>query len=112
MSGGPDEGPEQDVDADRRRKALLSASFWLAAICLAGLVAAEILGMSTPWLRGVLMIGVAAAGTGVIVVQAQRRCPNCGAPYGYHLRITNANTCRQCGAEFPGWPMADESDRG
>lgn len=112
MSGEPDKDPEREGGVARRTEAWLNASFWLAAACLGGLAVAEISGAGTPLLRGLLMIGVAAAGTAVIVMQARRRCPSCGAPYGYHLRIVNANSCRRCGAEFPSWPFGGGSEGG
>ena len=82
----------------------LDPLIWMATGCIGILILAESLGFSEPWLRAVLIVGVCIAGTGIVIVQAKRICPHCGAKYGYHLRILNQNTCRKCGGEFPSWP--------
>ncbi|MCG8559391.1 MAG: hypothetical protein MI824_06300 [Hyphomicrobiales bacterium] len=110
MSGADDKAP-RGARAAARRKAVLSACYWLAILCLAGLAGAEALGATHPWIRGALMVGIAIAGTGIIIMQAQRRCPNCGAAYGYYPRLINASRCRRCGAEFPSWPLFDEPEK-
>ncbi len=86
-----------------------SRAYGFAGVCLFALASAEFFGFSTPELRSVLMLGILAVGTASWVLQAKRKCSNCGRLYGYHLRIVNANKCRRCGFEFPKWrPGADD----
>jgi len=74
-----------------------------AGLCLAALASLELTDTSTPFIRTLLMLGIVAAGTAAWVLQARRKCLDCGHLYGYHLRIVKANKCRKCGAEFPAW---------
>ena len=110
MSGADDKRPPTPDPGVARRKAVLSACYGLAIVCLAALAGAEALGATHPWIRGALMVGIAIAGTGIIIMQAQRRCPKCGAAYGYYPRLINSSRCRRCGAEFPSWPLFDEPE--
>lgn len=97
---GPQLSPDEEAQRQRRQR-WNSLCIGVAGVCLAGLMFGEALGLTEPWFRGLMMIGVAIGGTGAIIVHARRKCPNCGEPYGYHLRLVNMNTCRHCGAEFP-----------
>lgn len=102
----PEEKPARTPPLMRRVRGWL---FSLAALCLAGLAAITVLRIDSAAARNVLMLGVAIAGTGAMILHARRRCPGCGEPYGYRFRITKANTCLKCGAEFPPW-NADTDD--
>lgn len=96
-----------------RYRRWIARAYGFAAVCLGALAVLEAARAATPLLRTLLMVGIAAAGTAAWVMQARRKCPNCGKPYGYHLRIVNANRCRHCGAEFPQWrPGMDEAGDG
>ncbi len=95
--------PAPDDKAAARRRAIASGMYWLAAICLMGLALVEIADVATTALRWVFMAGIAVAGTAIIVLQAQRTCPHCGASYGYYPRLFKPNICRRCGGEFPRW---------
>ncbi len=86
-----------------RRQRWISRAYGFAAFCLAALAVLEVTDRATPVLQTLLMLGIAAAGTAAWAMQAQRKCPNCGKPYGYGIRIVNVNDCRHCGAEFPKW---------
>ena len=90
-------------EAERRRAAWNDRLVGAALVCLVALIVTEALSLSIFWLRAVLMIGLAVAGTGVWILQARRACPKCGTPCGYQLRLLKANLCRRCGAEFPQW---------
>ncbi len=88
----------------------LDPLLWVATACLGVLILSEALGFSEPLLRAAMIVGVCIAGTGIVIVQAKRVCSKCGTRYGYHLRIVNQNTCRQCGNEFPSWPLDTKKD--
>ena len=89
--------------SDARYQKWVSRAYGFAAFCLAALAIVEITDTATPQIQTLLMLGIALAGTAAWVMQAKRKCPNCGHLYGYHFRIVNANRCRKCGADFPGW---------
>lgn len=95
--GGRGEEPPR-----RRPLSPLATGIALAAIALLAL--AELTGQATAGLRLVLMVLVGLAGTLVMIRMAQRRCPHCGIPAGYSLRVTRTDRCRRCGAELPAWP--------
>ncbi|MCH8239478.1 MAG: hypothetical protein IIB62_05395 [Proteobacteria bacterium] len=94
--------PAVSPSNDRLHRWVMRAN-GLAGMCLLVLVAIELFGFSTPQLRALLMVGIAAAGTVAWVQQARRKCPNCGQLYGYHLRILKGNICRKCGTELAKW---------
>ncbi|MDH3196041.1 MAG: hypothetical protein OEL78_07000 [Hyphomicrobiales bacterium] len=79
-----------------------SAAFALAGICLAVLALATVFGFASPALSAVLMAGMVIAGTAAWAVQARQKCPHCGEPYGYGIRIVNTHRCRKCGGDFRG----------
>jgi len=79
-----------------------SYAFGLAGICLAALALANLFGFSTPALSSVLMAGILISGTAAWIIQARQKCPHCGEPYGYGIRIMKANLCRKCGGDFSG----------
>jgi hypothetical protein len=79
-----------------------SAAFGLAGLCLAALVLASVFDFATPALSRVLMAGIVISGTIAWVVQARQKCPHCGEPYGYGVRIVKAHLCRKCGGDFSG----------
>ena len=79
-----------------------SAAFGLAGICLAALALANLFGLTTPRLNGVLMAGILISGTAAWIIQARQKCPHCGETYGYGVRIVKANSCRKCGGDFRG----------
>ena len=89
--------------SDARYQRWVTRAYGFAAFCLAALAFVEITSTSTPFVRTLLMLGIVLAGTVAWVMQAKRKCPQCGVLYGYHFRIMNANKCRKCGAEFPEW---------
>ena len=105
---GPHEGPGPDSDLFRRQKLYYIAFVRLAMAALLVLMVTEVTGYSSLSVRAGTMIAIAIAGTGLYVLQARRRCPNCGKPDGFHLRITSADRCRSCGAELPRWSGDDE----
>ena len=94
--------PAVSPSNDRLHRWVMRAN-GLAGMCLLVLVAIELFGFSTPQLRALLMVGIAAGGTVAWVQQARRKCPGCGHLYGYHFRLMKANICRKCGAEYPKW---------
>ena len=105
----PREGPDPDGETlFKRQKLYYSAFVRLATAALFVLVATEATGYSSLPVRAGTMIAIAIAGTGLYVLQARRRCPNCGKPDGFHLRITSADRCRHCGGELPRWSGDDE----
>ncbi len=79
-----------------------SAAFGLAGVCLAAIALAKLFGFATPALSGVLMAGIVISGTAAWIIQARQKCPHCGEPYGYGVRIMNAHRCRKCGGDFSG----------
>lgn len=89
--------------ANVRFQRWVTRAYGFAATCLFALAIAEFFDVATPLLRTLLMLGIGAAGTAAWVMQAKRKCPECGHLYGYHFRIVNANMCVKCGAEFPKW---------
>ena len=93
-----------------RRQRWISRAYGFAAFCLAALAVLELTDRATPLLQTLLMLGIGAAGTAAWAMQAQRKCPNCGKPYGYGIRIVNVSTCRHCGAEFPKWRPGQDDD--
>ena len=89
--------------SDARYEMWVTRAYGFAAFCLAALAVVEITGNATPFVRTLLMLGIVLAGTASWVLQAKRKCPQCGVLYGYHFRIVNANKCHKCGADFPRW---------
>ena len=81
----------------------VSRVYGFAAACLFALAIVEFFDVATPQIQTLLMLGIVAAGTAGWVLQAKRKCPNCGQLYGYHFRLVKANMCHKCGAEFPKW---------
>ncbi len=79
-----------------------SYAFGLAGLCLAVLALANVFGFTSRALNSVLMTGIFVAGTAAWIVQARQICPHCGVPYGYRIRIVNANICRKCGGDLSG----------
>ena len=77
-----------------------SISFWIAGTCLFFLMFLSILGMATPHVSAVFMGGLFVAGVIAWKIQATRKCPHCGAPYGYRVRIFKINDCLVCGENF------------
>ena len=77
--------------------------YGFAAACLFALALAEFFDIATPQIQTLLMLGIVAAGTASWVLQAKRKCHNCGQLYGYHFRLVKANVCHKCGAEYPKW---------
>lgn len=88
----------------------VSRAYAFAAACLFALALAEFAGVATPLRRTLLMLGILAAGTAAWVMQAKRRCPECGHLYGYHFRFVKANVCIKCGAEYPPWVPGMDKD--
>ena len=87
----------------------VSWAYSFAAACLFALALAEFTNYATPQIRLLLMLGIMIAGTVAWVMEAKRKCPNCGQLYGYHFRLVRSNICRKCGAEYPKWrPGIDE----
>ena len=79
-----------------------SAAFGLAGICLAALALANLFALTTPRLNSILMAGILISGTAAWIIQARQKCPHCGEPYGYGVRILKAHLCRKCGGDFHG----------
>ena len=79
-----------------------SYAFGLAGICLAVLALSTLFGFSTQQLSAILMAGIVISGTAAWVIQARQKCPHCGEPYGYGVRIGKANLCRKCGGDYNG----------
>lgn len=77
-----------------------SYAFGLAGICLAAIAFATLFKFSTPMIRGVLMAGIIVAGTAAWLLQAREKCPHCGKPFGYAIRIGNTDRCRKCGGNY------------
>lgn len=77
-------------------------AFGLAGLCLAVLALSVLFGFSTPQLTRVLMVGIVLSGTAAWIIQARQKCPHCGEPYGYGVRIGKANLCRKCGGDISG----------
>lgn len=102
--------PTSPYAAAARWQRWVSRAYVFAGLCLGALALVEAFDIATPTMRLILMLGIVAAGTAAWVMQAQRICPNCGAPYGYAIRIVNPNICRKCGAEFPNWRPGMEED--
>lgn len=75
-------------------------SFTIAATCLFLLALLSVFGLATPKAAGALMVGLFFAGTIAWSIQAKRRCPHCGAVYGYRFRIFKINDCLKCGESF------------
>lgn len=97
-------GPVPELTPEHLRwQKWISRAYAFAAACLGALALVEVVGAATPLVRTLLMIGIVLAGTAAWVMQAQRKCPQCGEQYGYHFRFVRANICRKCGAEFPPW---------
>lgn len=106
---GPSGRPDPDDEAlFKRQQQYYTAFVRLATAALLVLIAAELTGYSSLTVRVGTMVAIAIAGTGLYVLQAQRRCPSCGKPDGFHLRIMSADRCRYCGAELPRWSGDDE----
>lgn len=96
---------EASVRQDESKfRPLMPAMFWLAAGSIVGLALVEIWNVEAPVLRWGFMAGIGLAGTVAILIQAKRKCPQCGTPYGYRPRLFKSSKCRNCGAEFPPWP--------
>jgi uncharacterized protein (DUF983 family) len=112
MSPPKDTGPVPGLSPEYLRwQKWISRAYAFAAACLGALAIIEATDTATPLLRTILMIGIVLAGTAAWAMQAQRKCPQCGAQYGYHFRFMRANICRKCGAEFPRWhPGQSEED--
>jgi ribosomal protein S14 len=89
--------------AQIRREKWISRVYAFAAFCLAALAVLVLTDTATVFPETLLMLGIVAAGTAAWAMQAKRKCPRCGKPYGYGIRIVNANVCRHCGADFPRW---------
>jgi hypothetical protein len=87
-----------------RLRELMPYMIWVGVVSVIGLAVTVVLRLDVPGLRAAFMGGIAIAGTVAYLLQAQRKCPNCGAPYGYQPRVIKSSTCRSCGAEFPPWP--------
>lgn len=83
--------------------------YGVAAICLLGLALMVLSGVDVPVLRWGFIGVIALAGTGAIFLQSKRICPACGAAYGFHLRLVNANKCRWCGTDLPEWRPGRET---
>lgn len=99
------------TETDARYQNWVSRAYGFAGLCLGLLAVSEALGFASTPLRAVTMVGIVIAGTAAWVMQAKRRCPNCGHLYGYAIRIVNANICRKCGADFPTWrPGVEDKD--
>jgi predicted RNA-binding Zn-ribbon protein involved in translation (DUF1610 family) len=95
--------------AQLRYREWVSRAYGFAGLCLAALAIAEVTGNASPLVRTLTMLGIALAGTVAWAMQAKRECPECGAQYGYAIRIVHSNYCRKCGAEYPKWlPGMDE----
>lgn len=72
----------------------------LAGVCLFALALSHVFGLATPLTNLVLGLGVVAAGTVVWAIQARQKCPRCGTPYGYRVRLLKANLCPKCGFDL------------
>ncbi len=81
----------------------ISRAYAFAAACLFALALVEFFDYATPQIQTLLMLGIMLAGTAAWVMQAKRKCHNCGQLYGYHFRLVKANMCHKCGAEYPKW---------
>ena len=79
-----------------------SAAFGLAGVCLAAMALANLFGFSSAQLSRVLMAGIFISGTAAWIIQARQKCPHCGEPYGYGVRIGKTHLCRKCGGDFSG----------
>ncbi len=79
-----------------------SAAFGIAGLCLAAIALSKLFRFSTPALSGVLMAGIVVSGTAAWIIQARQICPHCGEPFGYGVRIMNADRCRKCGGDYRG----------
>lgn len=100
-------------DTEARYQKWVSRAYGFAGLCLGLLAVAEAFGFASTPLRSVTMIGIVIAGTAAWIMQAKRVCPGCGRPYGYAIRIVNANICNKCGADFPKWrPGEEDGDDG
>jgi hypothetical protein len=95
-------GPEASA-SDMRYQKWVSRAYAFAAACLFALALAEFLDFATPKIQTLLMLGIMLAGTAAWILQAKRKCHNCGQLYGYHFRLVKANMCHKCGAEYPKW---------
>lgn len=100
------------TNKDIRFQRWTSRAYGFAGACLFALALAEFFGIATPELRTILMLGILAAGTASWVLQAKRKCSNCGRLYGYHFRLVNANMCHKCGFEYPKWRPGTHDDAG
>lgn len=108
-AGKTPKGPVPEVTkANIQHQKWVSRAYAFAGACLFALAIAEVSGHATPLLRTLLMLGIAASGTVAWIMQAKRKCPECGQLYGYGIRIVNANVCRHCGADFPKWMPGQE----
>lgn len=104
-------GPPETSPLDVRYQKWVTRIYGLAAACLFALALAELFDVATPQIQTLLMLGIVAAGTAAWVLQAKRKCSNCGQLYGYHFRLVKANMCHKCGAEFPKWrPGLEDPD--
>lgn len=95
---------------DARAQRWISRSYAFAAACLFALALVEFFDAATPQIQTLLMLGIMIAGTAAWVMQAKRKCHNCGQLYGYHFRLVKANMCHKCGAEYPKWRPGLEHD--
>jgi len=77
-----------------------SYAFGLAGICLAALALASVFDFASPALSSILMAGIVISGTAAWIIQARHKCPHCGEPYGYGVRLVNAHLCRKCGGDI------------
>lgn len=108
--GGKQQAPEVSP-SDARYQNWVTRVYGFAAACLLALALAEFFGFATPQLQTLLMLGIVAAGTAAWVLQAKRKCRNCGQLYGYHFRLVKANFCHKCGAEYAKWrPGLDDHE--
>jgi hypothetical protein len=94
--------------SDARYQRWITRAYAFAAFCIFALALAEFFGFATPQVQTLLMLGIMIAGTAAWVMQAKRKCHNCGQLYGYHFRLVKANICHKCGAEYPKWRPGQE----
>lgn len=102
---------DPEVSASNARYQMwVSRVYGFAAACLFVLALVEFFDIATPKIQTLLMLGIMAAGTIAWVLQAKRKCLNCGQLYGYHFRLVKANMCHKCGAEYPKWRPGQKHD--